>query len=223
MNNERWDEATEGGRPAKELFSTAWDDFRSYGYQDLKALREDLLERANAIREKMSSLEGDLQERVDKMIERWEERGPRRRAKWFFTVRARAAGALVEYIREKGPPPAWNELPPEDQEEALGLTEEDLHNTLLATLDALATSDNPSNFVDDIAKPAADVLKKDYDDHKVSGSGVRHRIENHVLPHLQEKYSDFDVPDGTVVSEWKAKEEHLDKALGRWGQDLDEG
>jgi len=118
MNNERWDEATEGGRPAKELFSTAWDDFRSYGYQDLKALREDLLERANAVREKTSSLEGDLQERVDKMIERWKERAPRRRAKWFFTIRARAAGALLRYSREKGPPPTWDELSRQEQEAA---------------------------------------------------------------------------------------------------------
>lgn len=118
MNNERWNEATEGGRPARELFSAAWDDFRSYGYQDLKAIREDLLERAGAIREKTSSLEGDLQERVDKMIERWEERAPRRRAKWFFTVRARAAGALLRYLREKGPPPPWDELSRQEKEAA---------------------------------------------------------------------------------------------------------
>lgn len=110
---EGWEEWSD----PREIFRNGWNDFRERSYHDLELLRDRLLERARAVSQKEPNVDGSLQERFDFWMQNREELGPLHNAWSFFTYRARAAGALMRYIEEKGDPKEWEDL--DDKEKNL--------------------------------------------------------------------------------------------------------
>lgn len=113
-----------------DAFTEAWDDFHGMGYTDLRALSDRLSERARAAQQKWfeasseveipdeelpEGISGDMLEPVMKQ-QYSEELRRLSRLNSYLWNRAKAAGALLRYIEEKGPPPKWEDLTEEEQE-----------------------------------------------------------------------------------------------------------
>lgn len=88
----------------EELIREAWDEYRSCSYADLKALKDALNQRIDALR-------GDSSV--------WENT-PKGRKVRFLRARDHAVGRLLRWIEERGPdPPKWDRLTWEETLEAL--------------------------------------------------------------------------------------------------------
>jgi hypothetical protein len=139
---EGWDEHTS----PLEIFAEAWDQFRAFGYRDLRALEDRLTGRAEEARKALAEIQArrrvsddnpagsprvktddppgyrqmNLAESLDEAFKHYEEEAPLLRAKTYFWHRALAAGALARYIEEKGTPDEWDELSEPDKAAASG-------------------------------------------------------------------------------------------------------
>jgi len=118
-----WEGFTDREDPM-DTFKDAWNQFRKFGYSDLQPLRDRLFERFREAHNRTSELErkelpdGDLLERVSAAARLKRDHGPLYNAKVYYHRRAKAAGALMRYIEECGPPPRWEDLTDEEQDQA---------------------------------------------------------------------------------------------------------
>ncbi|WP_162893025.1 hypothetical protein [Salinibacter ruber] len=124
-----WEEYDEFVSPF-DAFVDAWDQFRQMSYTDLQALSDRLNERSLAANQKWFELSGEVEIPDEElangvtsdMLEPIQKQrfhdGLKHlsRINTYLYNRAKAAAALVRYIEELGPPPAWEDLSESEKE-----------------------------------------------------------------------------------------------------------
>lgn len=189
-----WEGYTDTVNPF-DAFAEAWDQFREFGYSDLRELADRLKERAHkagqTCRQEAARATSSNGEPSAGYLSRIDDPVVRRisRVNTYFWNRAKAAEALARYWEEKGPPPEWEDLSEAEQEAADpvpdGLYERRIwalyqidgegtaKEQIKAAIDLLVEHDKHPAGLEGVRRYLRDKLKEEYTFPRLNGDKLR--------------------------------------------------